>query len=118
MSIRRKLFVFGLMISLGGVAQAAEVQGVITDWNCTQRMVKDGRENVLRQDRSCSLMKNPKRDAYGIITSDSKYYRLDDPGNQHILQLLENTPAKDNLKVVVSGEIQGDTLKVSNITIL
>ena len=106
------------MIGLAGLSQAAQIQGVITDWSCTQRMVQDGREHVLRRDRGCSLMKNYKRDAYGIITSQNKYFRLDDPGNQHILQLLENTPDKDNLKVVVSGDIQGDTIKVSNITIL
>ena len=63
-------------------------------------------------------MKNYKRAAYGLITDDKKLYRLDDAGNQHILQLLENTPDKDNLKVVVSGDIQGNTIKLSNITML
>jgi hypothetical protein len=64
-------------------------------------------------------MKNFKRTAYGLITDDKKFYRLDDePDNQHILQLLANTPDKDNLKVVVTGDIQGKTMKVSNITML
>ena len=63
-------------------------------------------------------MKNFKRAAYGLITDDKKFYRLDDPGNQHILELLANTPDKDNLKVVVSGYIQRNTIKVSNITML
>jgi len=63
-------------------------------------------------------MKNYQRSAYGLITDDHKFYKLDDPGNQRILQLLRDQPDKDNLKVVVSGELQGNTLKVANISML
>lgn len=115
----RKLFsAVGLVLALACLSQAADLQGVIADWSCTENMVRNGREKVLRQDRKCSLMRNFNREAYGLITEDKKFYRLDDPGNQHILQLLRNKPDKDNLKVVVSGDIQGDTIKVTKISML
>lgn len=115
----RKIFsAVGLLLMLGGFLQAAEIQGVLADWTCTERMVRVGREKVLRQNRSCSLMRNFQRGAYGVITDDKKFYRLDDPGNHRVLELLRNTPDKDNLKVVVSGDIEGNTIKVSNITML
>ena len=63
-------------------------------------------------------MKNYVRAAYGLITDDMKSYKLDDSGNQHVLQLLQNTPDKDNLKVVVTGEVQGNNIKVSDMSIL
>jgi hypothetical protein len=116
--MRRILAVGPLILLLSCVSAAAELQGVIADWNCTERMVRDGREKVLEQNRGCSLMKNFNRSAYGLITDDKKFYRLDDPGNRHILQLLRNTRDKDNLKVVVRGDVQGNAMNVKNISIL
>lgn len=116
--MRRTLSIFGLAFALTGLAQSAEIQGVIADWNCTQDMVHNGREKTLRDNHSCSLMKNYSRSSYGLITIDKKFYRLDDSGNKHILQLLKNTPDKDNLKVVVSGDVNGNTIKVANISML
>ena len=107
-----------LGLLLGGAARATDVQGVITDWNCTETMVRNGREKTLRQNRDCSMMKNYKRPAYGLITDERKFYRLDDPGNKHILQLLQDTRDKDNLKVIVTGDVEGDTLHVKTISML
>lgn len=95
---------------------AADLQGVIADWNCTQDMVRNGRAKVLKQNRNCSMMKNYDRAAYGLITADKKFYRLDDNGNKLARQLLANTPDKDNLKVIVNGDLEGDTVKVANMS--
>lgn len=105
-----------LFLAAATLMSAAEMQGVIADWNCVGPMVRDGRANTLKNKHSCSLMKNYDRPAYGLITEDKKFYRLDDPGNEKIRQLLKDTPDKDNLKVVVSGDIQDGTIKVANIS--
>lgn len=97
-------------------AHAADLQGVIADWNCVKPMVKDGREKVLRENHNCSLMTNYSRAEYGLITVDKKFYKLDDAGRAWALRLLKDTPDKDNLKVVVSGDIDGDTIHVKNMS--
>ena len=108
-----------MLMSVSGLAGwAADLQGVLADWNCTERMVKGGREKTLKDDPGCSLMKNSDRSGYGLITRDKKYYKLDDAGNNIARLLLKNTPHKDNLTVVVSGDIDGDTIKVTNMTML
>lgn len=107
-----------LIAGLHSLAGAADFQGVIADWNCTQDMVRSGREATLKQKRSCSLVKNYNRAAYGLITEEKKFYRLDEAGNQQVRQLLAHTPDKDNLKVVVSGDLEGDTIKVKNMSLL
>lgn len=107
-----------LLGMIASALPAAELQGLIVDWKCAKRIVRDGREKTFRNDRSCRLMKGYNRPAYGLITDDNKFYRLDDPGNHRILELLQNTPDKDNLKVVVTGEINDDMVKVKNITML
>ncbi len=114
----RTLSVFCLTLGLSAICSGVELQGLVVDWSCAKQMVQDGREKTFRNNRRCSLMKNYQRPAYGLITDDNKFYKLDDPGNQHILQLLKNTPDKDDLKVVVTGDVDGDTVRVANITML
>ncbi len=107
-----------LILSTGWVASAAEIQGVIADWDCTQDMVRNGREATLKQRPACSLVKNYNKAEYGLITDDKKFYRLDDPGNKQARLLLKNTRDRDNLKVVVTGDVSGNTIKVANMSLL
>jgi hypothetical protein len=117
MILRGTIAIGVLALSLATACAAAEKQGVIADWKCVKPMVKNGREKVLKGNKSCSMMKNYDRAAYGLITEDLKFYRLEDGGNnQKIKQVLKDTPDKDNLKVVVTGDIQGGTIKVQNIS--
>jgi hypothetical protein len=116
--MRKTLSLVTLVLGLSVGAAAAEIQGVIVDWDCVKPMVQNGRHKVLSQNRGCSLMKEYNRPAYGLITDDNKFYKLDDPGNQHVLQLLRNTPGKDDLKVIVRGDLNGNTIKVRDMSIL
>ena len=116
--MRKLLSIVGLGLLLTGVTCAADLQGVITDWNCTKDMVRHGRAQVLKQNRSCSLVKNWRRAGYGLITDDKKFYRIDSQGNDRVIQLLSDSPDKDNLRVVISGDLDGNTIKVNTISIL
>ena len=101
-----------------GSAVAEDFQGVLTDWKCTERMVKDGREKTLKNDHSCSLRRNSARSSYGLITDDKKYYQLDAEGVKQAKELLNNSHDKDNLRVLARGELDGNTVKVATMTIL
>jgi hypothetical protein len=111
-----KVIVFPVLAA--GLAAAADLQGVLADWNCTPDMARNGRAKVLKRNRSCSLNRNYNRDAYGLIMPDNRYYRLDDNGARLARELLGNSPTKDNLKVIVTGDIDGDTIKVANMSLL
>ncbi len=99
-----------------GAASARNVQGVLADWDCVKPMVQDGREKTLKDRGSCSLDKNYSRAAYGIITDDKHYYKLDDEGRHWALKLLKDSPDKNDLHVVVNGEVDGDTLHVQTMS--
>jgi hypothetical protein len=98
------------------LAQAAQFQGVLADWDCVKPMVQNGRGRTLRENRSCSLEPNYSRANYGLITDDKKYYKLDDAGRGWALKLLKDTHAKDNLRVVVTGDVDGDVIHVTNMS--
>ena len=116
--MRNILLRFTLLSALAASIHAAEIQGVLADWKCTERMVKEGRAKVLKDDRSCSLTRNSARSAYGLITDDKKFYQLDAEGIKQAKILLNNSHDKNNLKVIATGELDGNTIKVTNLSIL
>jgi hypothetical protein len=115
MRMPKRFALIALPIFAGSV-WGTDLQGLIVDWNCAQQMAQKGRLQTLKNNRACSLMKDYNRATYGLITSDQKYYRFDDNGNRLARVLLANTPDKDNLKVIVSGEINGPIIKVTNMS--
>ena len=105
-----------LLLLIVALSSGAELQGVIADWNCVKPIVKNGRQRTLKQNQKCSLMSNYSRAGYGVITEDKHFYKLDDAGRNWALRLLKDTPDKDNLKVVITGDIDGDTIHVTNMS--
>ncbi len=103
---------------LSGALHAAEIQGVVADWKCTESMVRHGREQILKQDSSCSLVKNSDRDEYGLISDTKHFFRLDAEGNKRVKLLLHDSHDKDNLKVIVTGTLEGNLIKVTYASIL
>ena len=118
MEMRRILSTLALVLAFTCLSQAAEIQGVIADWNCVKNMVRNGREKTLRQDHSCSLMKDYKRQTYGLITDDKKFYQLDQSDNDKVIRILQDSSDRDNLRVLVRGDVQGNNIKISNMTLL
>jgi hypothetical protein len=104
-------------VALGAVgAKATDLQGVLVDWNCAKDMVRDGRSDTLKRNKSCSLDGGYSRAAYGLITNDKQYFKLDDAGRAWALKLLKDTNDKDNLKVVITGDVKDDVIHVKNMS--
>jgi hypothetical protein len=66
--------------------------------------------------RACALQ--CQASGYGVITEDKKFVKFDADGNTKIIDALKKSDKKDHLRVDVSGDLQGDTLKVKTITLL
>ncbi len=113
-----KLSALCALLTMACLGQGTKIQGVVIDRNCAEDILKHGRQIILKQRRECSLLKHYVRDGYGILTDDHRFLNFDDAGNKMALRLLKNTPDKDNLKVVVSGDIDGDTIKVTDMSLL
>lgn len=115
-----KLLLFACsIVGVSGLADAADFQGVVVDRSCADQMAKDGRAKTLKNRSECSMRKGKfQRPAYALITDDSKIYWFDDEGNKQALNLLKGTPDPDNLKVIVTGDLDGQTIKVQNMSML
>ena len=58
---------------------------------------------------------NCARSGYGVVLSDGKFVKLDEGGNAKALAALKSTSTEKDLKVKVTGALDGDTVKVSAI---
>lgn len=95
-----------------GIAGAETFTNVpVVDTNCSKR-VADAPDS---HTRDCAL--KCASSGFGIITSDNRYLRFDKAGNQQILAQLKSSDKKDHLRVNVSGDVQGDILKVQSVTL-
>jgi hypothetical protein len=66
--------------------------------------------------RACAL--HCAETSYGIITSDKQYLKFDADGNAKIVEALKASKRRVHHRLDVTGEVQGDTLKVTSIKLL
>jgi len=66
--------------------------------------------------RACALQ--CAGSGYGILTSDGKFLKFDSEGNSKIAEELKASKKTDHLRVNVSGDVEGDTLKVASLQLL
>jgi hypothetical protein len=117
----------GLWAGLAASAAPATVQGVLMDKQCSSkaeaRVVPGGRVEggmlvAYVHTRQCALMPDCQKSGYGVFTYDNRFLSFDSAGNQKALAALKAAKKEDDLKVEVTGEIQGDTIKVVSVKLL
>jgi hypothetical protein len=103
------------------------VQGVLIDKECSSkaevRVVPGARLEggilvAYAHMRQCALMPACQKSGYGVFAYDNKFLTFDGAGNQKALGALKASKKEDDLRVEVTGEIQGDTIKVVSLKLL
>jgi hypothetical protein len=84
----------------------------VVDSNCHTKVAS----NPDAHTKMCALQ--CAASGYGIITSDGKYLKFDEKGNKEVLSELKASDKKDHLRVDVTGDVDGDTLKVSSVKLI
>ena len=68
--------------------------------------------------RQCALMPACEKSGYGVFTYDNKFLKFDPAGSRKALAALKTSKKEDDLKVEVTGEIQGDMIKVASLKLI
>lgn len=106
------LALLGLLV-LPALASAETYKDVpVVDVNCSAKVASAPDTHT----RACAL--KCAESGFGIITQDKKFIKFDAAGNKEITAALKASDKKDHLRVDVSGEVEGDTLKVTSIKLL
>ena len=105
--------VFAGLVASPLLAAAATYNDVpVVDVNCSRKAAA----NPDAHTRDCAL--KCAASGFGIVTKDQKFLKFDAEGNAKVVEELKASGKSDHLRVNVSGEVQGDTLKVSAIKLL
>jgi hypothetical protein len=84
----------------------------VVDVQCSKKVAADPDSHT----RECALA--CAKSGYGIVTEDKRFLKFDANGNEKIVEALKASSKQDHLRVNVSGDLQGDTLKVTSISLL
>jgi hypothetical protein len=106
------LMLFGLCAAPAFAAAENYKDVPIVDVNCSRKMAATPDSHT----RDCAL--KCAASGFGIVTQDQHFVKFDANGNQKIVEALKASDKKDHLRVDVSGDLQGDTLKVTSIKLL
>ena len=127
MSVRLILWAPVVLAGFAAVASAAQVQGILIDEMCSSKAevrivsgprLEGGMIVAEAHTRECALMPACQKSGYGVFTYENKYLKFDEAGSRKALAALKASKKEDNLKVEVTGEIQGDTIKVASLKLI
>ena len=109
------LFALALAAALALPALAAESKTfkdvAMVDVNCSSKVAS----NPDAHTRSCAL--KCASSGFGILT-EGKYVKFDAAGNEKAVAALKASSKSDHLRVNVTGQMDGETLKVETLTLV
>ena len=131
----RRLFGWSLVAAcaalalLGADAKPTTLQGVLIDKECSARaetrMVSGANPHLeggmlwaYTHDKKCLLMPACQRSGYGVFTYDGMFLPFDAAGAQKALALIQTSKKLDDMRVEVTGEIDGGKIKVASLKLL
>ena len=103
---------FGLCVMPAFAAVETYKDVPVVDVNCSTKVTADPDSHT----RACAL--KCEKSGFGIVTQDKHFLKFDAEGNSKIVEALKASDKKDHLRVDVTGDVQGDTLKVTSIKLL
>lgn len=125
--LRRSLCVAGALAAFLTVrAQNPEtkLEGVLIDKHCSYKAetriapgprLEGGIIAIYPHTKQCDLLPECQKSGYGVFTYDQKFVPFDAAGNQKALAYLKQSKQDDEFRVEVTGQMQGDILKVTSI---
>ncbi len=108
----RRLSNFALMALVGvplGAAGETWNNVPLVDANCSAKV----KANPDVHTRQCALQCS--KAGYGILSADGTFLRFDSAGNDQAVAALQSSRANDHLRATVTGDREGDTIKVKKL---
>ncbi|MEO6910477.1 MAG: hypothetical protein ABI158_06100 [Edaphobacter sp.] len=109
MKVLASILALGLLAAPALAATKTFTDVSVVDVSCSKKVAANADVHT----RSCALA--CQKSGFGILTADKKFLKFDADGNAKILQELKASNKADHLRVNVSGDVQGDTLKVASV---
>ena len=94
----------------GAALASAEVfSGTVVDVMCKGK-------DLSSHTRQCAL--DCAKSGFGLVQADGKFLKFDESGNARTLSLLKKSSKDKDLKMKVTGTMDGDVIKVQAVELL
>jgi len=104
------LVVMALALPLSAAAETWK-NVVVVDTMCSAKAKAEPDKHTTKCALACA------QSGFGILTADGAYLKFDEAGNQKVVDALKDTKKVDHLRVTVTGERDGDTIKVKSLSL-
>jgi hypothetical protein len=112
--MRKLTLVLLAAMALSTFAAETKVQGYLVDLACA---AEEGQKPGFgaKHSKDCLQMPECVKSGYGVLTDDKKVIRFDAAGNQKAKEFIAGLTKAKDIKVDVTGTVNGDNITVTKI---
>jgi len=101
-------------MALSTFAAETKVQGYLVDLTCAR---SDGQKPGFgaKHSKDCLKMPDCVGSGYGVLTDDKKVIHFDAAGNEKAKEFIAGLAKEKDLKINVTGTVNGDSITVAKI---
>ena len=116
-----------VLLSLMAVALAATVtvaggkkqtlSGHLVDILCSSEHASEGEAFGAKHSKECLLMPDCETSGYGVLTADKQVIKFDAKGNEEAKRQLVSLAKQKDIRVTVTGAVDGDSMQVATLKV-
>lgn len=104
------LVAWALLLPLSAAAETWKNVAVV-DTMCSVKAKAEPDKHTTKCALTCA------KSGFGILTADGSFLKFDEAGNEKAVAALKQTKKADHLRATVTGERDGDTIKVQSLSL-
>jgi len=112
--MKKLMMVMLAAMAITAFAADTKVQGYLVDIACSD---EEGTKAGFgaKHTKDCLLMPDCVKSGYGLLTDDKKVFKFDKAGNQQAKQFIAGLKKEKDIKVSVTGAVNGESMTVTKI---
>jgi hypothetical protein len=115
--MRRFFLLLFVAASISALAADTAVQGYLLDSACYDRLKPKGNLGMAAALHARDCLRGPMcmRSGYGVLADGKRFIRFDRDGNDKVKKFIAGFSKETDLKITVTGKVDGDMMTVSKI---
>ena len=117
--MKKWMVVLLILVSLSGLAEAPSVvvKGYLLDGACYDRLKPKANLTIAAGLHSRDCLRAPfcERSGYGVLTDDKRFIKFDQASNERVKKFIATFNKETDIKVTVTGTVDGDKMTLSKI---
>lgn len=111
--MKKIVMVLFAAVAIAAFAADTQVKGYLLAQACASESDKPG--FVAKHPKDCLEKDDCAKSGFGVLTDDKKFIKFDAAGNQQAKKFIAGLTKKSDIKVAVTGNMDGDQIAVSTI---